>query len=141
VGVWIGFRLRNSDWVRKSGIGVRICFWLCQSRTIVVSTLALAAGVLLLLGCHSNGSGPPVATQKVPQPDINAVLRAHDNELMQIPGVVGVYVGLRADGKTPCLKVMAARITPAIRSKVPKSIEGYPVEIEETGVIRPLDSK
>ncbi|HEV2842154.1 MAG TPA: hypothetical protein VGW39_12585 [Chthoniobacterales bacterium] len=38
-----------------------------------------------------------------PQRDINAVLRDHDTELLAIPGVVGVYVGLLEDGKTPCL--------------------------------------
>ncbi len=40
--------------------------------------------------------------------DINTVLRDHDQELMAIPGVVGVYVGLLDDGKTSCLKVMVA---------------------------------
>ena len=33
----------------------------------------------------------------MPERDINAVLRAHDQELMAIPGVVGMYVGLRRD--------------------------------------------
>ena len=44
-----------------------------------------------------------------PKRDINAVLRDHDKELLAIPGVVGVYVALLEDGKTPCLKVMLAR--------------------------------
>ena len=66
------------------------------------------------------------------------MLRAHDRELMAIPGVVGVYVGLLADQKTPCLRVMAAKKTKALEQKIPKSLEGYPVEIEETGVIRPM---
>ena len=70
--------------------------------------------------------------------DINAVLKDHDKELLAIPGVVGVYVGLLPDDKTPCLKVMVVKETEDLKKKIPKSLEGYPVLIEESGVIRPL---
>ena len=70
--------------------------------------------------------------------DINTVLRDHDEELLAIPGVVGVYVGLLPDDKTPCLKVMVVKQTEDLRRRVPRLIEGYPVLIEESGVIRPL---
>jgi len=73
-----------------------------------------------------------------PRRDINAVLAAHDKELLAIPGVVGVYVGTLEDRRTPCLRVMLARKTPALARKVPRSIEGYPVITEVTGEIRPL---
>ncbi len=71
--------------------------------------------------------------------DINAVLRDHDKELLAIPGVVGVYVGLLPDDKTACLKVMVVKETEDLKKRIPKSIEGYPVLIEESGVIRPLE--
>ena len=74
----------------------------------------------------------------MPKRDINAVLRDHDREMMAIPGVVGVYVGVLEDGKTPCLKVMVVRKTPELERKIPKSLEGYPVLLDETGAIRPL---
>ena len=77
----------------------------------------------------------------IPSRDINAVLRAHEDELMGIPGVVGVYVGLMEDGKTPCLKIMVVKKTKDLEQQVPKSLEGYPIIIEETGVIRPLSEK
>jgi len=70
--------------------------------------------------------------------DINAVLRAHEDEVMAISGVVGIYVGLMDGGKTPCLKVMVVKKTQDVERQVPNLIEGYPVVIEETGVIRPL---
>ena len=70
--------------------------------------------------------------------DINAVLKDHDKELLAIPGVVGVYVGLLPDDKTTCLKVMVVKETEDLKRKIPKSIEGYPVLIEESGVIRPM---
>jgi hypothetical protein len=86
-------------------------------------------------GCQEN-----MAKDNSPSPkrDINAVLRDHDQELLAIPGVVGVYVAVLEDGKTPCLKVMLARKTPASERDVPKLIEGYPVVAEVTGEIRPL---
>ena len=76
-------------------------------------------------------------TDPTPSSDINAVLRAHDRELLSFPHVVGVYVGLLADEKTPCLKVMLSRKDPATERALPKSLEGYPVSVEVTGDIRP----
>jgi hypothetical protein len=73
-----------------------------------------------------------------PKRDINAVLAAHEKELLAIPGVVGVYVGTLEDRRTVCLKVMLAHKTPQSR-KIPRSIEGYPVVVEMTGEIRPMD--
>jgi hypothetical protein len=71
-------------------------------------------------------------------PDINAVLRTHDRELLAINGVVGVYVGALDDGKTPCLKVMVVAKTVELERAIPKTLEGFPVIIEVTGEIRPL---
>ena len=89
----------------------------------------------LAAGCQKN-----MAQDNSPSPkrDINAVLRDHDKELLAIPGVVGVYVAVLEDGKTPCLKVMLARKTPESERDLPKTIEGYPVVSEVTGEIRPL---
>lgn len=69
--------------------------------------------------------------------DINTVLAAHEKELMAIPGVVGVYVGVLDDGKSPCLKIMLARRTPE-SNHIPQKIDGWPVRAEVTGAIRPL---
>jgi len=97
--------------------------------------LCLVLIVALLTGCDRNmaeNNAPP------PKRDINAVLAAHDNQLLAIPNVVGVYVGLLEDGKTPCLKVMLARKSEETERAIPRSIEGYPVIAEVTGEIRPL---
>jgi hypothetical protein len=90
---------------------------------------ALAAGCPKIMAQDNSPS---------PKRDINAVLRDHDQQLLAIPGVVGVYVAVLEDGKTPCLKVMLARKTPETDRDIPKSIEGYPVVSEVTGEIRPL---
>ena len=70
--------------------------------------------------------------------DINAVLADHDKQLLAIPGVVGVYVGLLNDEKTPCLKVMLARKDPSLEGRIPRTLAGHPVLTEVTGEIRPL---
>ena len=93
---------------------------------------------IVVAGCSLNSQGTRPHEETMARRDINAVLRAHQDELMAIPGVVGVYVGLMDDDKTPCLRVMAVKKNQDLERQVPKSLEGYPVVIEETGVIRPL---
>ena len=73
--------------------------------------------------------------------DINAVLADHDKRLLAMPGVVGVYVGLLDDGKTPCLKVMLRQPDKKLEQALPRTIEGYRVVSEVTGEIKPLDSR
>ena len=74
----------------------------------------------------------------MPGRNINAVLRAHDRELLAIPGVVGVCAAVLTDEKTPCLRVMVVKKTKRLEQAIPKALEGYPVQIEQTGVIRPM---
>jgi hypothetical protein len=95
-----------------------------------------SATILLVLTCGQTMAQESSAS---PNRDINAVLSAHDKELLAIPGVVGVYVGTLADRRTPCLKVMLAREAPELRRTIPGEIEGYPVIVEVTGEIRALD--
>lgn len=71
-----------------------------------------------------------------PSRDINAVLADYDDELMAIPGVVGVYVGLMKNGKTTGLKVMLERAETNTPGRIPRTLEGYPVETEISGPIR-----
>ena len=76
-----------------------------------------------------------------PKRDINAVLAAHDKELLAIPDVVGVYVGTLEDRSTLCLRVILARKNPETERKIPRSIEGYPVRVEVSGEIRPMSQR
>jgi len=98
-----------------------------------MKTWRLCVGVIVALGFVQL-----MAQSPSPRRDINAVLAAHDRQLLELPAVVGVYVGVLADGKTPCLKVMLARPTPETERKLPREIEGYPVVTEISGEIRPL---
>ena len=93
--------------------------------------------VVRWLGCRARVR-PTYGRTPSPGRDINAVLAAHDRQLLELPAVVGVYVGVLADGKTPCLKVMLARPIPETERNLPREIEGYPVVAEISGEIRPL---
>ncbi len=70
----------------------------------------------------------------MPQKSIEDVLAANTKDLMEIEGVVGVGQGKCND--QPCIRVFVAEITPEIEEKIPDQLEGYPVDIEETGGFR-----
>jgi len=67
---------------------------------------------------------------------LEEVLQAHTDQLMAMPGVVGVAEGV-CDGR-PCIKVFVARKTPDVLKAIPASVEGYPVAVDETGEFRPF---
>lgn len=79
------------------------------------------------------------AGEAMPVKDINAVMEAHTKSLMEIPGVAGVAIGELED-KTPCILILVIEQTPALESKLPKALEGHPVQILETGEIKPMDN-
>lgn len=68
---------------------------------------------------------------------IEDVLRSHGARLLEIPGVLGAAGG--ETGGRPCVKVLVEQATPELLEALPPAIEGYPVEIEETGPIEALD--
>ncbi len=99
---------------------------------ILVAALAVALGA----GCKMSSDVPERSHAKPARP-IENVQRDHTDELMAIPGVVGVYLGALDDG-TPFIGVMVVERTPELARRIPKEIEGHPVRIDVTGEIRPL---
>jgi hypothetical protein len=77
--------------------------------------------------------------EEMPGKKIEEVLKEHTPELMSTPGVVGTAQGL-CDGQ-PCIKVFAVEKTPDLEERIPDTLEGYPVVIEETGKFRALPRK
>ena len=106
-----------------------------RNRSRWLSFLCCLVALAFTAGCQKNmaQNNSPDAKR-----DINAVLHDHDKQLLAIPGVVGVYVAVLEDGRTPCLKVMLARASAETERALPKTLEGYPVVAEVTGEIRPL---
>jgi hypothetical protein len=58
---------------------------------------------------------------------------------MALSGVVGVAVSNCAG--EPCIKVFVLKKTPELAAKVPATLSGFPVAVEETGEFHALDSR
>ncbi len=92
-----------------------------------------------LVGCLAISSDFSGEEKEMSVKTIEEVLKEHTEELMSIPGVVGIGQGLC--NNKPCIKVFVIERTPELEQEIPKSLEGYPVMIEETGEIRALPKK
>ena len=68
---------------------------------------------------------------------IEKVLQEHTDTLMALPGVVGTAQG-ECSGK-PCIRVFVVKITADLLDRIPSSIEGYEVAVQDTGEIKALD--
>jgi len=64
------------------------------------------------------------------------VLKEHTQAIMSIPGAVGIGQGL-CEGK-PCIKVFVIKKTTNLGQRIPDTLDGYPVMVEETGEIEAL---
>ena len=72
----------------------------------------------------------------MPRRNITEVLKEHTTELMEIPGVAGVGEG-RLRGQ-PCIRVFVLDKNSESLRRIPSTIEGYPVQVEESGEFRAL---
>jgi hypothetical protein len=99
------------------------------------SSIAILLLVVQCTGCRTVRHSIPDAMN--PRP-IAEVLSAHTPELMRIEGVLGTGEGAR-DGK-PAFLVLVHRDTPALRARIPATIEGYRVIVREIGAVRAEDS-
>ena len=109
-----------------------------DSRALVVAAVALLAA-----GCQQRATEQPPASAPASEPaaapeqSLSLVIARNATTLMGIPGVVGVYEGESA-GK-PVLRVMVVAREDSILSKIPRTLEGYDVEIEVGGPVRPMN--
>lgn len=69
---------------------------------------------------------------------ITEVLKENQDSLLAIPGVQGFYQGELENGHQ-CIVIMLDSLTEANKKAIPDSLEGYPVKIEVTGKIKPLE--
>ena len=103
---------------------------------VLLNIIAItAAGVFT--GCSYTGPSGLEKGQSMPERTIEQVLKDRTDEWMDIPGVEGTAIGL-SEGK-PCIKIFTSSKPQQIREKIPLTVEGYPVIIEETGAFRALD--
>jgi hypothetical protein len=91
----------------------------------------------LAAGCRGATPPPGESGKMEAMKPVADVIAAHAPELMKIEGVAGVYEGETAQ-RRPCVRIMLVKRTPELESKLPRTLDGYPVEIEETGEIKPM---
>ena len=65
---------------------------------------------------------------------IEQVLAECSADWMSVPGGVGTAIGMYSG--EPCLRVMVVRTTPQILRTIPERVEGFRVDIVETGIFR-----
>jgi hypothetical protein len=65
---------------------------------------------------------------------IREVLKRHTDELMAVPGVVGVGEG-DCEGM-PCIIVFVVEKRSDVLMRIPNSLEGYLIKVEEGGEFR-----
>ena len=105
------------------------------------SFLAAVGLVLLLAGAAACGQSGPVAGQEagtVANKPIEQVLQEHTDRLMALPGVVGTAQALCAG--QPCIRIFVVEATEDLLKLIPDEIEGYTVDVLQTGEFKALDS-
>ena len=107
----------------------------------VIRRFVATAGLVWLMTAAAYGQeqADQPKQKRMPKKTIEAVLKEHTDRLMSISGVVGTAQGLCAD--KPCIKVYVVKKTPDLVKQIPSTLEGYSVEIQETGEIKALDRK
>jgi hypothetical protein len=68
--------------------------------------------------------------------EIVRVQEQYENQLLSLPGVVGVGIG-DCDG-APCLQVFVSETTAELQDQIPQELDGVKVEIKVTGPINTL---
>jgi hypothetical protein len=63
--------------------------------------------------------------------EIKEALERHEQQLMGVPGVTGIGIGER-DGR-PVVVVLLNRPASELRDKLPRTLNGFPVVLEEIG--------
>jgi hypothetical protein len=101
--------------------------------SIVLLSIGAVSAVGSLAGCSGGfGKGGQVTQRAMEQ-----VQQDHTDEWMAIAGVEGVVIGLFEDKL--CIKIFSSVAPEQLRDKIPSTVEGYPVIIEETGTFHKLE--
>ena len=109
-----------------------------MKKQIVLSYVAVCmVGVIILVSCFRCDTGRYKKGNQMSGKKIQQIQEEHTREWMAIPGVEGTAIGLYK-GK-PCIKVFSSIKPQKLQGKIPSSIEGYPVIIEETGTFQALN--
>lgn len=72
----------------------------------------------------------------MPEQTIEQVQEKYTDEWMAIPGVQGTAIGMSQG--TPCILILSSVEASMLQTKIPSTVQGYPVVIKESGAFRAL---
>ncbi len=108
-----------------------------------VKAVVIAASFVGLLAGAAACGGPAEEAASLDQEQATVTAKTIEeaqqhltDSVMSLPGVTGTMIG-ECDGE-PCIKVLVVRKTEDLTQKIPSEFEGYPVELEVAGELRPL---
>ncbi len=109
-----------------------------KQNAIILLIIGVMSAAGSLVGRSYTGHGDLEKGRFMPERTIEQVLKDKTAEWMAIPGVEGTAIGM-FEGKL-CIKVFTSTDPQELQSKIPSTVENYPVIIEETGTFRALDN-
>jgi len=116
----------------------------CPIQTVLDTFKVTIVGTCIAAPDSAAGPAPtaPQAEMNMTQADevarLTAIKERHDDAIFKIPEVVGTGVGLHRETKTPVVEIYLEKDTPEVRRQLPKTLNGAPVQIIETGKVRAL---
>ncbi len=111
-----------------------------KSRAGALAASLLAASLLVALAAALAAAPSLSRVQEdgaMTKKSVESVLDAHSPALMAHPEVVGTGVGL-CNG-SPCIKVFVTARSAELQRRIGAEIDGYRVDLVETGPIRALE--
>jgi hypothetical protein len=82
----------------------------------------------------------PSKESEMPTVDIVKVMETYQDELMEIPGVVGVGIGQSETTGEQLISVFVDQMTPELQDLLPTELEGFEVKPQVTGPIQIQES-
>jgi hypothetical protein len=99
--------------------------------------IIIAVGVLS--GCSRDNAGYLGKGSPVNEKTIEQVLEERTDQWMAIPGVEGTAIGLFEDN--PCIMILSSVASEQLRGKIPETLNGYNIVIQETGTFRAMEEQ
>jgi hypothetical protein len=103
-----------------------------------------AFGVTIVGACTGAAAAPAapeaeaIMAQSAEVARLVDLKKRHHEALFKVPGVVGTGVGLHPETQAPVVEIYVEKDTPEVRRQLPKTLNGAPVQIIETGKVRAL---
>ena len=87
-----------------------------------------------VIGCADKTVEQSGTEEDMSDKSIEQVLGEQTARWLKIDLVVGVAIGMLDD--KPCIRILVACDPEKVRKKIPESVDGYRVVIEETGILK-----